>query len=89
MESAPLIVAAELLAQVAAGTMEAESALNAWPPETSETPALLGMAWHALRHFADDADLHAREPDYFLAQQRELLGWSAKLRLESEQRLNR
>jgi hypothetical protein len=79
-------MAAELLAKVSAGTMKAETALNAWPQEEQETSAFLGLAWHALRHFADDADLHIREPDYLLAQKCELLSWVNRLRRESETR---
>jgi hypothetical protein len=59
----PVAVAADLLERVARGEMEPSAALKEWPGNP-EADALLDASWHDLSHFAIDADIRAKDPQY-------------------------
>ena len=61
-------LAAALIESVLANDISPEDALAKWPNSSSGASKLLDQAWTRLRHFADDADIHARDPDYLRAE---------------------
>ena len=60
----PMLVAAKLMDQVLAGEIPPETALDEWPDCGDIHATLLNNAWTALRHFADDADIHETDQNY-------------------------
>lgn len=78
-EATPAKKAAMLLCRVADGVLAANDALDQWPSPIKHANRLLTVGWTHLRHFADDADIHLRDPDYAQARVAELRTLAAKL----------
>jgi len=73
---------ADLLEQVVAGQLAAETALevaDSWADMPWKEPEI-ATAWHTLVHFQVDGDIRAREPEYDAGLRRQLLQHIAKLR---------
>jgi len=83
------LVAANLLDRVLTGGLTPEKALQDWPPFDPKPRALINFAWTALQHFADDADLHAVDADYLVAERSKLQEFASSLRNSSPQRIQK
>lgn len=79
-------LASDLLRSVLSGNTKPEDALRRWPIEFNHCSTELRNAWTKLRHFADDSDLHAAEPDYLSAEISKLK--ASLLKLEDRARKN-
>ena len=78
-EAMPTKKAARLLREVADGVLAADDALNQWPLPIEHPNRLLTVSWTHLSHFADDADIHVKDPNYAQAQVAELRALAAQL----------
>lgn len=65
-------LAANLIKSVLDGNILPKDALQRWPSTFNRHSNKLADAWTQLRHFADDSDLHAAEPDYLSAEKSKL-----------------
>jgi hypothetical protein len=59
---------ASLIRSVLHSGLGAKDALELWPSAFNAQSPALSAAWTRLRHFADDADLHASDPAYLSAE---------------------
>lgn len=62
IEKTELIIS--LLENVAAGALDANTALEKWPDIDVENNDLIAASWHDLTHYAADADIRKKDPAY-------------------------
>ncbi len=73
-----------VLEKVLAGNMSADEALVEWPTVDEESNEIVIGAWHELTHYAADADIRMKDPEYAEYQREQLTSYVSRLNNEAK-----